>query len=311
MLIIIVAIAAFFFYAKGDLYASLDSSNNETTVITVKPGESAQEIGEDLMSQRIIKSGVVFQAYAKYRHLTFVPGMYKFSPSMSAIEIAGKLVDGDIAYNKVLFQEGLRREQMAQVLYKNGYTDYNSFMTKTADIEGKLFPDTYYFPLDASTDYIIDKIKKNYEKKVAGLNLTQNDLILASIVEREAGNDTDRPIIAGIFQNRLDAGMMLQSDPTSLYQKDTNNYSLSSMMDYKFWHDLLPSEIKGSKGPFNTYLNVGLPKGPIANPGLASIRAAMNPTKDNYYYFIYGTDGNFYPAKNVAEHNSNIAKYLQ
>lgn len=309
--IVIVALAAFVFYTRKDVYTPLDSKNSEAKIVVVRDGESTPGIGDDLEDFGIIKSSMAFQFYVKYRHLSLVPGAYKFSPDMSITTIAGKISRGEISYNKILFQEGLRREQMAQVLNKNGYTDYKQFMLKTEGMEGKLFPDTYYFPLDSSMDYIVEKIKTNFAERTIGLTLKDSTIILASIIEREAGNDDDRSIIAGVFQNRLDAGMMLQSDPTALYQKDTNNYRLESLLDYKFWNELLPSEIRGSRGTFNTYLNVGLPKGSISNPGLASIRAAIDPAKHDYYYFLYGNDNKIHLAKTSAEHETNIDQYLR
>jgi UPF0755 protein len=134
--------------------------------------------------------------------------------------------------------------------------------------------------------------------------------VLASIVEREAADDSERADIAGVFANRLKVGMKLEADPTVQYQKDSNNYPRIGLISYIFWQKLEIGDLRGIQGPFNTYLKSGLPPTPICNPSLKSIEAAVNPSRHDYYYFLHGSDGTIHFSKNEAEHNRKKAEYL-
>lgn len=306
----IAAIVAIVFYARKNFYSPINATDTNVLVFEVKEGQGLADIGEGLERQGLIKSKTSFVLYSKIKKYSLSSGAYQFSKSMTVSEIAKKIANAEIAYTKVLFQEGLRREQMAQILNKKGYSDYRTFMQKTEGLEGKLFPDTYYFPMTADVDKILLDIAENYQKRTSGLTISKEALIIASLIERESANDTDRKIISSVFHNRSKIGMKFESDVTVQYQKDTANYSIGNLLDYKFWQELKYGDVKKYAGPYNSYSTLNL-AGPICNPGLKSIEAALSPGASDYLYFLYGNDGKLYLAKNSAEHEVNIQKYLR
>jgi len=187
-------------------------------------------------------------------------------------------------------------------------------MTAAAGKEGALFPDTYFLDPIMTGEAIVAKMEDDYSTRIEGMTVSTKDLTLASIVEKEAADsDADRGIIAGIYQNRIDLGMKLQSDPTVSYGRDSNNIAsmtVKEILDYSFWKAAKTVEFTSVKSAYNTYQNAGLPPAPICNPGLASIKATLNPTASNYYYFLYGKDGILHAASTLDGHKNNVAKYL-
>jgi UPF0755 protein len=232
---------------------------------------------------------------------------------MSMTDIINLIDSGKIKQIRVTFPEGWRMEQMAIRLDANGVVDYGEFVTAARVYEGRLFPDTYFFkPKMAALD-VVKIMTDDYLWRTENLAVSDSDLIIASIVEREAANDVDRAIIAGIYKNRVKVGMKLQSDPTVEYGRDTNNLaklSFDEQMDYSFWQAARTVEFTSVVSLYNTYQVKGLPAGPLCSPGIASIEATLSPTPSDYYYFLYGTDKKIHPAKNQAEHEANIQKYM-
>ncbi len=179
-------------------------------------------------------------------------------------------------------------------------------MEKTKDDEGMLFPDTYFFSPNTSTDEAITRLKKNYEAKLAPLRekiqkgsySEREVVILASILEKEARGDTDRSMIAGVLMKRLSIGMPLQVDASFLFLlgKESQNVTKQDL------------EIDS---PYNTYKYRGLPPGPINNPGLATIQAVLNPTETTYLYYLHDANGGVHFATTFAEHKKNKALYLK
>ena len=181
----------------------------------------------------------------------------------------------------------------------------NEFLQASKGKEGKLFPDTYLFPKDASASSIVNKMTKTFDSKTSGLaagpDLTFNQrIVLASILERETKTSAERPIVAGIMMNRIRAGMPLQVDAAVQYAVGTS----------KNWWPILTREDLNINLPFNTYKFIGLPPAPIASPGLSSLTAAFNPTQTEYWYYIHDTEGVIHYARTLQEHNANVVKYL-
>ena len=143
-------------------------------------------------------------------------------------------------------------------------------------------------------------MQSTFETETANLNLSRDQVILASLIERETKTDSERPIVAGIMMNRLEVGMALQIDAAVQYAVGTS----------KNWWPILTRDDLASSSPYNTYKFAGLPPSPIANAGLSSLMAAANPSKTDYWYYIHGTDGVIRYASTLSEHNENIRKYL-
>ena len=206
--------------------------------------------------------------------------------------------------------EGKRREEIALLLDKAGICPATEFLRASTGKEGMLFPDTYrFFPHTPASD-VVATLVQNYRDKTSDLEPSINDLILASIVEREAFNNDQRPVIAGVYSNRIKLGMRLEADPTVQYGRDSNllggdgtKNASGVLTGFSFWSPITQDDYHGVTSLYNTYTNDGLPPTPIDNPGRASIVAAVSPSKHNYLYFI-NKGGKLLLSKTLAEHQS-------
>lgn len=204
--------------------------------------------------------------------------------------------------------EGKRREEIAVLLEKEGVCTAESFLQASDGKEGFLFPDTYRFFKHETAQTVVDTMLKNFSRKTAGINPTQDNLILAAIVEREAQNDEERQAIAGVYTNRLRIGMKLDADPTVQYAKDTNALQdKTDLQSYPFWKPITSKEYRSVLSPYNTYLNGGLPPAPIANPGLNSIEAAVHPAEHTYLYFFHRDTGIIF-SETLNEHLRKLSR---
>lgn len=291
----------------------VDPGNTTPIVVVVSRGEGAKEIAAELARQNLIRSPTGFYLLVKLLGIErdLQAGDFRLNKSMDARTIATTMTHG-ILDVWVTTLEGWRMEEVATQLTKDLDIPERQFLASAR--EGYMFPDTYLIPRDATASAVAAMFLENFNKKVtpamhkdaAASGLTFEQIItLASLVEREGNSDSDRPVIAGVLRNRLKEGMALQVDATLQYALGYQPYEKS------WWKKELTDEDKKINSPYNTYLNPGLPPGPIANPGLASIRAAIYPTATDYLYYIHDKTGAVHFARTVEEHNANIQKYLQ
>jgi len=287
------------------------STNSQKKYFEVKKDETTVQIADRLESKGFIKSGLVFSWYSRIKDKDLQIGIYEMPLNLKMDQVFDILSNGKTQVVKVTIPEGYRTEQIAQVLAKKKIADYDEFVKKAKQYEGKLFPDTYYLSPEYSIDKIIETMLDDYNERTNGLKVTDEDLIIASIVEKEADRDSQRPIIAGIYKKRLAVGMKLESNPTVIYVSDSDQIASldnDEVAGFKFWQE--PAhEYFSSKSLYNTYTAKGLPPKPICNPGLASIEATLNYTETNDLYFIV-IDGQMYTAKTYADHQKNVEKYL-
>jgi UPF0755 protein len=206
----------------------------------------------------------------------------------------------------ITIPEGWRREQIAQLLEIKNVTSAEEFLARTTELEGSLFPDTYRFFLNTPVNDVVEELTSTFTKRTASRPPTRNELILASIVEREAASASERPIIAGVYANRLAIGMKLDADPTVQYGKVTNLLQKGTT-PAEYWPTITRADYQGVVSPFNTYRSAGLPPAPIANPGLASIQAAQQPADHDFLFFVH-RNGELRLAKTLAEHERNAAR---
>lgn len=285
----------------------------ESILFEVKEGASVPGVAAELQNVNVINDQRIFLYASKIFLKNLRPGFYEIEAKSSVFTIISLIQSGKTKTVKITFPEGWRIEQIAKRLSDNKIVSYAEFVEEARGLEGKLFPDTYIFFPRMSAEDVIAKMRADYEGRTLGLNVTDQDLIIASIVERESGNDQDRALIAGIYLNRIKIGMKLQSDPTVEYGRDTNaiaKLSAEDQQSYHFWNSAKTVEFTSVISSFNTYLSKNLPPTPICNPGMKSIQAAQNPESSSYYYFLYGKDGKIHPAKTQAEHEANVAKYM-
>lgn len=293
------------------------SGNRNYKSFLITKGASAGQIGSKLESAGLIKSALAFKIYLQFSGQAgqVQTGEFRLTPSFSLFQIVDQLMHGP-AEIWVTIPEGLRREEVAAKFALSLDRD-SSFITDFLDVskadEGMLFPDTYLFPKDASASSVVNKMTKTFSAKTSGLktsgNLTSEQrLVLASILERETKTDAERPVVAGILVNRLNSGMPLQADATVQYAVGSSRCK-SQIANCAWWTPLTKDDLTVNS-PYNSYKFVGLPPGPISNPGESSLAAAFSPAETDYVYYIHDTSGQIHYAKTLAEHNANIAKFL-
>lgn len=293
LFVAVVVVSAIFISALGAKDA--DTTANKEFLVTA--GESTTDISQRLEKEGLIKNGFAFFVYMKLIGGKLLPGTYEFSSSQSATQIGWLLGSGRYKTAKITIIEGWRVTQMADYLAKEKkLKNVTDFAEIAAQYEGYLFPDTYEIKVDATSEEIIELMRENFKKKTAALKVTPETVILASIVEREAQSESDRAPIAGVYSNRVKKGMRLEADPTIQYAKGS-------------WKIITRDDYRSVISPYNTYLNDGLPPGPIASPGLASLEAASNPAVHDYLYFFHAK-GETYFSKTLAEHTAKVAQYL-
>ena len=294
--------------------------SSQARIIEIPKGMSFHRIADRLRRENLIAHEWFFSGIARLKgeDRKIIPGEYELHPGMSPTEILAKLVEGRIHYHKVTIPEGYTIEQIANLLAAKSLTDRGDFLRLTRDsnmikslklqvptLEGYLFPDTYFFSRPISPDAIIrtlvrrfwDVFSPAYLARTSDLDMTvQEVLTLASVIEKETGLSQERPLVSGVFHNRLRKKIPLQSDPTVIYALKDFDGNIRK-------EDLLV------ESPYNTYLVVGLPPGPIANPGKEAIRAALFPTPTDFVYFVSRNDGSHEFSSTLAEHNHAVEKY--
>lgn len=285
-------------------YAKPVSGQEISKNFLVQKGAGASQIGIDLKKAGLIRSQIAFKVYIQLTSQSgkLQSGEFRLSPSMNLFEIVKALQSGPIEF-WVTIPEGLRREEVAakfaQSLEKND-AFVSEFISLSKNKEGYLFPDTYLFPKEATAKMIVDSMLLNFENKTQGLNLTYDQVILASMIERETKTDAERPVVAGIIMNRIDNNWPLQIDATNQYGVGTP----------KNWWPILTLDDIEKPSAYNTYKNLGFPPTPIANAGISSLKAAANPQDSEYFFYIHAPNGQIHYAKTLSEHNANIKRYL-
>ena len=315
----------------------MDENATEEIAVEVPLGSGITDISKLLEEKGIIKNAKVFKYYAKFQNeSSFQAGNYTLTPSMTLDEIIQTLKTGTL-YREPVFTitvpEGLTLDQIATIIAKNtSYSKEEVFKTLTSDsfvemmvaefpdlltddinnenirykLEGYLYPATYsYFEENPTIEEIVremiksmDTIVLEYREAIDAQGMSVHEfLTFASLLEEEATATTDRETIASVFFNRIESDMPLQTDPTVLY-------ALGEHKDRVLFADL---EIQD---PYNTYVNKGLPPGPIAGAGKTSLEATLNPSKTEYLYFLADKDGTNHFAKTFEEHQQNRAKYI-
>ena len=310
VILILVGSLGYYFY-------SLNPKNSDTTQrdFTINQGDSLKMISQRLYQNGYIKDPYVFMLYSKITGLNtkLQAGNFRLSTSLSTPQIIDKLSKGGSLDFWVKLLEGWRNLEITQYLEQNQALNSKEFLVQAKDIEGQIFPDSYLVPSTFQTADFLALVKTNFQNKIAQAktnstvtNLNdQQVLILASILEREARTPESKAVIAGILLNRLEIDMALQVDATVQYAKD-------SLLPHpnKFWQPITKNDLQ-INSIYNSYLNTGLPPGPICNPGYDSLYAAYHPQSTDYFYYITGNDNQMHYAVTLDEHNANIEKYLR
>jgi UPF0755 protein len=311
------------------------ATDHEQVGYSLPQGRSAGDIGSDLKKLGVIKSGQQFEFLVSLMGVQaqLSAGDYLLKKNSSVVTVIDELtVKDQVPVLKVTFPEGIRAAEMAAIAEKAGFGPAASFIQAAANtpvppgfadsfpagatLEGYLFPDTYIMPVGATADQLIAYMLRTLEQRFTpelrsaaqaqGLNPHQA-LTLASVVEREAVLPEERPLIAGVFFNRFRAQDVLGADPTVQF---AISLTPGSVERFGYWKKELTTADLEIDSPYNTRKNPGLPPGPIANPGLASIEAVAKPANTKFYYFVANAkadDGSHAFAETFEEHQRNVA----
>jgi UPF0755 protein len=301
-------------------YKGYDASER---FVDIPQGAGSAAIAKTLADSGVIRDVTSFRAALWFtgEGRKLKAGEYRFDRPVSARQVADKIARGEIYVRPITFPEGLTIKQMAALYETKGFGPARDFVTaaKNAalvsavdpdakDLEGYLFPDTYNLKRKETAEQLIPKMVTAFMKamtpdlleKIDERGLTVRQLItLASIVEKETGNKDERPLVAAVYANRLKIGMPMQCDPTVIYALDRAGLYDGNLTRANMQID----------SPYNTYRYPGLPPGPIASPGRASILAAATPAAVDYLYFVSRNDGTHAFATTLDEHNRNVQKY--
>ena len=308
LLILIFLTLGIFFIWQG-IYLPKDLFGEEKFFL-VEKGQGLFQIAEDLEKEGLIKNAFYFKTYVllKNQARSLQAGEYLLSPSMRISEITQKIISGDIVKEEITIIEGWNLKDVGFYFENRGMFQAEELYDERADLEGYFFPDTYQTRRGATLEEIIKMVTGNFNKKltkelreeIERQGKTISEIVtMASIVEKEVQTLEDKEIVSGIFWKRIKEKKPLQSCATIAYIKGVNQWRYSS-------------EDTRIESPYNTYLNLGLPIGPISNPGLDSIKAAIFPKKTDYNYFLNDPEtGKTIFSKTLEEHNIAKVKYLK
>jgi UPF0755 protein len=291
--------------------------------VTVEPGSGAVAIGRRLAEAGVVRDPLTFRLalIVTGRSRELKAGEYRFDRPSSALDVVDKIARGEVHTRLITFPEGLTIADMARLFEERGFGPAAEFRQAAADpapiaaldprardLEGYLFPETYTLPRDTPARELVRQMVGGFLRAfdgslrdaaaAAGLSVREA-VTLASLVEKETARAEERPLVAAVYRNRMKIGMGMQADPTVIYA-----LQMAGRYDGNLTRDDLQFD-----SPYNTYRYAGLPPGPIAAPGLAALRAAVQPAAVEYLYFVSRNDGSHVFAATLAEHNRNVAEW--
>lgn len=290
--------------------------------VDIAPGTTTAEMATQLKQAGIIRSAVAFEAMKAVHGGSLKAGEYRFDHPAALSEVYSRIRRGDVYTVTVVIPEGYNIFDIADAVAKAGLKNRDEFLqaerTNTAliaawsphaqSLEGFLFPDTYKFSRRAQSADMLATMVKRFTQMATRLGMegtaskgadVLRTVTMASLVEREVHVDAERPTVASVFENRLAAGMPLQTDPAVVY---------ASLLRGT-WSGVIHQSELHADSPYNTYAHTGLPPGPICNPGVAALKAALHPAHTDFLYFVADAHGQTTFARSLAEHNSNVAAY--
>ena len=288
--------------------------------VDIPSGSGPARIGERLVSAGVVRDPVTFRAalLLSGRARALKAGEYRFDAPMHSLDVIDKIARGDVYKRLLMFREGLTIVEMSQVFEEKGFGTAIEFRRAAEnaalitdldpaakDLEGYLFPETYALPRNTPASVVVEQMVKNFRNAVTpdmiesakANGMTVRQLVtLASLVEKETATPEERPLVAAVYRNRLGIHMPMQADPTVIYALQKANAYKGNLTRDNLQFD----------SPYNTYRYPGLPPGPIASPGRASLQASAKPADVDFLYFVSKNDGSHVFASNLDDHNRNV-----
>lgn len=323
LVLAIAAAAAAVYYGYGRVYAPYKGFAESETLVEIPQGAGPVTIAQRLVAAGVVEDELTFRTavWLSGRSRQLKAGEYRFDEPMSPMNVVDKLARGDVYRRQVTFREGLTIDEMAAVFAAAGFGTAAEFKEAAADptairdldptadtLEGYLFPETYSLARHTSAPTLVGQMVTFFRKtltpelleayKAQGLTLREA-VTVASLVEKETAVPAERPLVASVYLNRKRIGMPMQADPTVIYALQR-----AGRYDGNIRRDDLQFD-----SPYNTYRYPGLPPGPIASPGKASLEAVGNPAESDYLYFVSKNDGSHVFAKTLDEHNRNVREW--
>jgi UPF0755 protein len=292
---------------------------SEETFVELAPGSSTLHIGRQLEAAGIVRSQYSYDLMRWWKRGTLRAGEYRFDHPATLAEVYARIARGDVYTKAVVVPEGASIFEIAARVEQAGLGTRQQFLDAAVSetelvndldpgaksLEGYLFPDTYHFPRTAKPAQIAAAMVRRFRVAAGQLGLMENAhavVTMASLVERETAIDAERPLVASVLTNRLAKNMPLATDPAVIYGLELQGQ----------WRGAIYQSDLARNTPYNTYMHPGLPPGPVANPGIRSLRAAMNPTHTDYLYFVAAganAQGRSLFAATLDEHKKNVAGY--
>ena len=291
--------------------------------VEIPAGSSQAAMGQRLADAGVVRNPAVFRLAVWMRGAgrRLQAGEYRFDTALSPADVVDKIRRGDVYLQQITFREGLTIRQMSEVYESRGFGPAAEFVAAArngkriaaldphaSDLEGYLFPDTYTLPRQTTAEQLIERMVAAFEKvltpdlqeQAAARGMSVRELVtLASLVEKETGKPEERPLVSAVYHNRLKIKMALYCDPTVIYALERAG---------RYTGNLTRDDLQFDS-PYNTYRYAGLPPGPIAAPGRASLAAAANPADVPYLYFVSRNDGSHVFAETLDEHNRNVYEF--
>jgi UPF0755 protein len=292
------------------------TSEANSTYVDIAPGTGTRTIATQLEQAGVLRSRYAFELLRAVKGGKLLAGEYRFDHPAPATEVYARILRGDIYTRTLTIPEGYNIFDIAAAVEAAGFGTRADFLaaerTQTAliadlsphaaSLEGFLFPDTYRFPIRVTPAQILAAMVHRFRQVSAELSLPAEPLravILASLIEKEVSQDSERPLVAGVFANRLDRNMPLATDPSVVY---------AALLENRYRGTIYASDLK-SPSPYNTYVHTGLPPGPIANPGIAALKAALDPPPTDYLYFVADAQGHSRFSATLQQHNQQVQDY--
>ena len=319
LVLVVTALTAWAIYVP--IGPAAGTSDEAAIYVDIAPGTKTETIAAKLEEAGVLHSRYVFDLLRVVKGGKLIAGEYRFNQPATATEVYARLARGDVYTISLTIPEGYNIFDIAQAVESAGLGSRDDFLAaegshteliadlapNASSLEGFLFPDTYRFPRHiAPVDMLTDMVKR-FRQVAAQLGLTPGGsgdeiartVTLASLVEKEVSQDSERPLVAGVFANRLAQGIPLATDPSVIY---------AAQLEGRYRGAIYASDLE-STSPYNTYRHAGLPPGPICNPGVAALKATLAPARTDYLYFVADAQGHSRFSATLKEHTQQVEAY--